>query len=67
MYSRESTRVTVEIVPLGSGCELTLTHDRVLPEYRARTESGWKGILDALAAALDQGPGAGQAPGHGHS
>lgn len=51
-YSQEITRVIVEIVSLGSGCELTLTHEGVLPEYGSGTEKGWSGILDALADAL---------------
>jgi uncharacterized protein YndB with AHSA1/START domain len=55
MYSRESSRVTVEIVPLESGCELTLIHENVLPDYQARTVSGWRRILDALAGSLAQG------------
>lgn len=47
-------RVTVEIVPVGQGCELTLTHE-MQPEwadYAARTREGWAGILEGLAAAL---------------
>ena len=51
-YSAATTRVTVEIVPLGMGCELTLTHDGVLPEYASRTESGWIAILEALESAV---------------
>jgi uncharacterized protein YndB with AHSA1/START domain len=54
-FSRESTRVCVEIVSMGkSGCELTLTHEGPRPEHAARTEAGWKQILDGLAAALDE-------------
>jgi uncharacterized protein YndB with AHSA1/START domain len=53
-YSAMSTRVTIEIVPLGTGCELTLTHEGVLPEYAAPSESGWNGILDGLASALSE-------------
>lgn len=52
VFSAERTRVTVEIVPLGDGCELTLTHEGVLPDYASRTENGWSMILDGLAAAL---------------
>jgi uncharacterized protein YndB with AHSA1/START domain len=48
-YSSESTRVTIAIVPLESGCELTLTHEGVLPEYEARTAEGWSKILAGLA------------------
>lgn len=51
-YSAELTRVTIEIVPTGAGCELTLTHEGVLPDYASGTETGWTGILDALAGML---------------
>lgn len=51
-YSQESTKVTVEIRALESGCELTLTHEGVLPDYIASTTSGWNMILDQLAATL---------------
>lgn len=54
MRRRQPTRVTVDIVPQGSGCELTLTQEGVLPEYVSRTESGWTTILHALAATLGQ-------------
>ena len=52
VFSAERTRVTIEIVPAGDGCELTLTHEGVLPDYASRTENGWSMILDGLAAAL---------------
>jgi uncharacterized protein YndB with AHSA1/START domain len=51
-YSSESTRVTVEILPLDTGCELRLTHVDVLPDYAERTEAGWKTMLGGLEAAL---------------
>jgi len=51
-YSKEVSRVTVEIVPLGTGCELTLTNELVLPEYLSGSEAGWKMILDALDGVL---------------
>jgi uncharacterized protein YndB with AHSA1/START domain len=51
-FSAETTRVTVEIAPLGAGCELTLTHEGVLPDYTSRTQAGWTAILDGLDAAL---------------
>lgn len=47
-------RVTIEIAPNGEGCDLTLTHE-MRPEwadYRDRTETGWIGILEGLAATL---------------
>jgi uncharacterized protein YndB with AHSA1/START domain len=51
-YSSETTRVCVDIVPRGAGCELTLTHEGVLPEYAERTQAGWTEILGRLAADL---------------
>jgi uncharacterized protein YndB with AHSA1/START domain len=51
-YSEENTKVTVEIRVLDSGCELTLTHEGVLPDYVASTTSGWNSILNQLAATL---------------
>jgi len=51
-YMRETTRVTIEITPDGSGCELVLTHEGVPPDYAERTEGGWTMIVDGLEAAL---------------
>ncbi|MBI3710660.1 MAG: SRPBCC domain-containing protein [Proteobacteria bacterium] len=51
-FSSASTRVTVDIVALGAGCELTLIHEGVLPDYASRAEAGWTGILNGLAATL---------------
>jgi uncharacterized protein YndB with AHSA1/START domain len=51
-FSGEFTRVIVEIAPAGGGCELTLTHEGVLPDYAVSTEGGWNMILEGLAAAL---------------
>jgi hypothetical protein len=51
-YSPIHTQVAIDIVPAGEGCDLTLVHQGVLPEYEDRTESGWVAILDALAAEL---------------
>jgi uncharacterized protein YndB with AHSA1/START domain len=48
-----ATRVTVDIAEsIGGGCDLTLTHDGVLPEYVERTEKGWAMILEGLAQLL---------------
>lgn len=50
----DSSRVMVDIVPRGSGCELTLTH-QLAPDwadYRSRTEEAWTKMLDSLAATL---------------
>jgi uncharacterized protein YndB with AHSA1/START domain len=46
----EDNRVAVEIVPLESGCELTVTHEGVLPEHGSRIESGWTLFLEGLDA-----------------
>jgi uncharacterized protein YndB with AHSA1/START domain len=51
-YSPVMTRVTVDIVPIEGGCDLTLTHEGVLPEYASRTEAGWGRLLDTLATTL---------------
>lgn len=51
-FSKESTRVSLAIFPSESGCELTLTHEGVLPEYAERTEAGWSAILDGLTKVL---------------
>ena len=51
-YIEESTRVSIDIVPGGTGRRLTLTHKNVLPDYASRTQAGWTGILDKLAAAI---------------
>jgi uncharacterized protein YndB with AHSA1/START domain len=51
-YSKISTQVTIEFKPLPSGCELTLTHEGVLPDFIDRTRQGWGMLLDALAANL---------------
>ena len=51
-FSAESTQVTIDIMPLDSGCELTLTHEGVLPDYSERTTAGWTKLLGNLAARL---------------
>ncbi len=51
-YSAQVTQVSVEIVPRADGCELTLVHENVLPEWASQTEKGWRKILDALASTL---------------
>ncbi len=51
-YSPQETRVSLDIVPVGKGCELTLTHEDVLPEWASRTQEGWAMILDGLEHSL---------------
>lgn len=57
-YSPEFDRVTVDIAPLGSGCELTLTHD-VTPQWADGARGGWVDILGSLARALGEPPAQG--------
>jgi len=52
-FSAEATQVTIDISPEAGGCELTLTHEGVLPDYAERTEGGWKMILETLASRLE--------------
>ena len=53
-YSPLMTRVTIDIAPTETGCDLTLTHDGVLSEWASRTESGWAMLLDGLKRTLDR-------------
>jgi uncharacterized protein YndB with AHSA1/START domain len=52
-YSPEKTIVTIDIVALSDGCDLTLTHEKVLPEWASRTQEGWGKILDGLAGVVE--------------
>jgi Activator of Hsp90 ATPase homolog 1-like protein len=49
-YWSAASQVTIEIVPLDGGCELTLTHEGVLSEHAERGAEGWSTILAGLAA-----------------
>ncbi len=51
---RSGTCVSVEIVPLETGCELTLVHENVPPGHANGTEGRWAGMLYGLAALLGQ-------------
>jgi uncharacterized protein YndB with AHSA1/START domain len=51
-FSPQMTRVTIELKPLPTGCELELTHEGVPPEWRDATRQGWGKILDGLSALL---------------
>lgn len=53
-YSSEHSRVTIEIVPGTSGCEVTLTHELRADDapYRDRTQAGWGAILGIAAEVL---------------
>jgi uncharacterized protein YndB with AHSA1/START domain len=52
-FDPRMTTVTIEIRPQGDGCELTLTHDGVPPDYAKRTQEGWSRILSGLLPAYE--------------
>jgi uncharacterized protein YndB with AHSA1/START domain len=47
------TTVTIDIRPEGEGCELTLAHDGVPPEYIEPNRDGWSRILAGLLPAYE--------------
>ncbi len=52
--SAEEARVSVDLLPIGMECELTLTHE-LHPhwaDYESRTKAGWTKMLDALGSIL---------------
>jgi uncharacterized protein YndB with AHSA1/START domain len=53
--STDESVVTIEISPLPSGSQLTLTHDMdpKWADYASRTEAGWTKMLGALAAQFE--------------
>ncbi|MGH6960793.1 MAG: SRPBCC family protein [Dongiaceae bacterium] len=53
-HSPDRDRVSIDIVPLGSGCELTLTHEirAERAEYAGRTRAGWTRMIDVIAGLL---------------
>lgn len=51
-YSAEVTVVKIDIVPAEAGCELTLTHEQVLPDWAESTEQGWTMLLTGLGVVL---------------
>ncbi len=53
-YSKVFTRVTIDLKPLPSGCELTLTHEGVLPEWLEPSRQGWGMLLESLAGMLQE-------------
>ena len=48
-YSSVETAVTIDVVPTGAGCELTLVHEGVLPEWASQTERGRRDLHARLA------------------
>ena len=53
-FSAQMTTVRLDLKPLATGCELTLSHEGVLPEWLDRTREGWGMILDGLSAFMAQ-------------
>lgn len=47
-FDPRMTRVEIDIVAKGSGCELTLTHHDVPPEWQQQTNEGWTKLLGSL-------------------
>jgi uncharacterized protein YndB with AHSA1/START domain len=52
-YSLSFDRVTVDINPLGIGCELSLIHETI-PELAQQVSRDWIEALDSLAAILNE-------------
>jgi uncharacterized protein YndB with AHSA1/START domain len=54
----EAARVTIEISPVGAGCELTLTHqmDSKWAEWKDRVSAGWTMMATALERELGRWP-----------
>jgi uncharacterized protein YndB with AHSA1/START domain len=47
------TRIVVAIAPFKTGCELTLTHERVPRDHVQRMQQRWTGVLYGLGVTLD--------------
>jgi len=52
-YSLQFERVTVLLVPSGSGCELDLTHE-TKPELAGRARRSWTEMFDRLAETIGE-------------
>ena len=51
-HPRAVTQVRVEIVPLETGCGVTVTNENVPRDYASGTEARWTGILYGLGETL---------------
>ncbi len=49
----QHTVVTIEIKAVDGGCELSLTHEGVAPDYKDKVHSGWASILELLYEVLN--------------
>jgi uncharacterized protein YndB with AHSA1/START domain len=50
--SNEMTKVAIELKPSGTGCDLTLTHEGVLPDWLDKVREGWGKIVATLESNL---------------
>lgn len=51
-FDPNMTRVEIDIIAKGSGCELTLTHHSVPEDWQAQTTEGWTMLLRNLAREI---------------
>jgi uncharacterized protein YndB with AHSA1/START domain len=51
-FSTAATKVIIEIVPDGTGCVLTLTHEGVWRDSAESVAGGWGSILDGVAKTV---------------
>lgn len=51
-YSSLETTVRLHFAPAGSGCDLTLVHEGVPPEWATSTEQGWRDLFASLDRLL---------------
>ncbi|HEY9755506.1 MAG TPA: SRPBCC domain-containing protein [Oculatellaceae cyanobacterium] len=54
-----TTIVTIEIKSEATGCELTLTHEGILPDHLDGAMTGWKSILASVESAYENVQSAG--------
>lgn len=48
----DDTRVFLDFIPVGDGCEVVLRHEKVWADFETRTAQGWTSMLDAVARML---------------
>lgn len=53
-FAGEASIVRIDLAPADGGTELTLVHERVLPDYAERTAQGWGLILGGIARSLGE-------------
>ena len=53
-FSRDTSVIIIEITPLDTGCELTLTDGSVPAEWVESSREGWTSILEGLAVIVDE-------------